>query len=556
MIIESVTIKNILSFGPNATELEDFRSFNLFIGRNGSGKTNALRILGDLKTEFSIDNHNEQRWKAKLPHDFQNLHAKFSSISSIGDLSIQYRDSYDSNLKKLIEFQEGDHVSGDFTELRRLTTFIDSPISDFDLETRLYNLLDSQLNIINFGLQTIFGLEISIGQGALLINKFSQRSDVISRLHGNRGSAVEYKKGHWPSGFIQAVSILIQFLTNRHIVLIDEPERSLEPIRCRYLVRFLFWLMLRGESSNSIPPYVKNFMKDYDRKWKDWIEQKETEDDFTCCENIKQVFISSHAPHLIQEFLALGDSAAIYEFNLEQLQHRLVPYDLNFEASTLFTSVRRVETNVATILENIGANGSDLLQANGVIWVEGPSDVIYISKWIEMYALEKLIPVPRKGIDFQFQMYGGTLLDSICITPEDLPEEEQFKKIIDMFSFSRNAFIAIDSDALIRNGAVVDNSKFKRAKEFIEQQFVALKQKGYKLGLWYDKRNINVYSIENYLDDATIRKNGCRGGKGKVIYARNVVNSWDDDKKLSEFKGELESKIKNLVECVRSWNEH
>ncbi len=33
-----------------------------------------------------------------------------------------------------------------------------------------------------------------------------------------------------------------------------------------------------------------------------------------------------------------------------------------------------------SILSDIGFKASDILQANGVIWVEGPSDRIYINR--------------------------------------------------------------------------------------------------------------------------------------------------------------------------------
>ncbi|HEL0703945.1 TPA: ATP-binding protein, partial [Streptococcus equi subsp. zooepidemicus] len=36
------------------------------------------------------------------------------------------------------------------------------------------------------------------------------------------------------------------------------------------------------------------------------------------------------------------------------------------------------------ILMNLGVRASDLLQSNAIIWVEGPSDRIYLNKWIEL----------------------------------------------------------------------------------------------------------------------------------------------------------------------------
>lgn len=46
----------------------------------------------------------------------------------------------------------------------------------------------------------------------------------------------------------------------------------------------------------------------------------------------------------------------------------------------------RVESseNVLEILNDLGISSSDILQSNSVIWVEGPSDRIYLNKWINL----------------------------------------------------------------------------------------------------------------------------------------------------------------------------
>jgi len=54
-----------------------------------------------------------------------------------------------------------------------------------------------------------------------------------------------------------------------------------------------------------------------------------------------------------------------------------------------------------------------LLFANEVIWVEGPSDAIYIERWLEIFQLEKFKKIKYKsGFAYQFQTFGGVLLDS------------------------------------------------------------------------------------------------------------------------------------------------
>ncbi|MFK7818770.1 MAG: hypothetical protein AB8G99_08620 [Planctomycetaceae bacterium] len=510
---------------------------------------------------------------ARLRKDFRNDRVAEGSYAA-GDITIKYQSPRDSDEQKSVVFEHGEHVSGDFTDLQRLCTLIEKPLTDFELGKRLEKLEDGWiLAMLNFGLRQIFGLEVGVSPGGMLLEFFSKRPD-DERQHGGGSGVPKFTKERWPSGFHQTASMLLQILTARTVALVDEPERSLEPIRCRHLVRFLLWLTLFNEDENKLLPYEKAIVADYSVRWAEWIEERRAlykmEDEANDFRGIstKQLFVASHAPQLIQEFLACGDSAAIFDFNLDWYDNSFNPNShgggnrIWTEAeksagravqATLFTSVRRVESGLARILDNIGASGSDILQANGVVWVEGPSDIIFLTRWIEMFSREKPGCTPRQGIDFQFQMFGGALLDSLCLTYADLSEQDQLKKLIDMFSFSRNAYVIIDSDALLRNDTIVDNSNFQEAKRLINQQFVSLNAQGFKVGLWYDEGNTARYSIESYLDEDTLREVGERKSESKVRYAQKIVDSWGPEKKLSDFKSDLKPRINDLVGCIRSW---
>jgi hypothetical protein len=220
------------------------------------------------------------------------------------------------------------------------------------------------------------------------------------------------------------------------------------------------------------------------------------------------------------------------------------------------STVRRVAEFPHSVLNNLGANGADLLQANGIVWVEGPSDVIYIKKWLDMYSKEKDLPFLIQGYHYEFQMFGGTLLDSLCLIKEGLREEDEYKKLVSMFGFSRNAFIITDSDAIKKdNGEIADQSKFKNAKKFIAKQFDALTSKGYKLGLWYKENNAEIRTLEDYLDEDTIDTVGIKQtSTTKKLFAQKVVSIWGDGKKLCDFNHNLEDEIKIMDTTIRSWN--
>ncbi|KAE9625496.1 ATP-dependent nuclease [Parasedimentitalea maritima] len=91
----------------------------------------------------------------------------------------------------------------------------------------------------------------------------------------------------------------------------------------------------------------------------------------------------------------------------------------------------------SSILEDLDVRGSDILQANGIIWVEGPSDRVYINKWIEVVSEGNL----REGAHYTFMFYGGKVLNHFdALPPEELPKK------IAMLAVNRNIAVVMDSD--------------------------------------------------------------------------------------------------------------
>jgi AAA15 family ATPase/GTPase len=254
-------------------------------------------------------------------------------------------------------------------------------------------------------------------------------------------------------------------------------------------------------------------------------------------------------------FMATHASIAIDMFSHDE-DAQIIHVTHNGESS--YAETVTTPLNGLAILDDLGVKASDLLQANGIIWVEGPSDVIYIDKWLEMYCRENQEKKFRRGIDYEFQMFGGTLLDSLCFIKYGLAsEEEERKKLVEMFSFSRNAFVVIDSDAVkIAIGGrdkTVDKSKFKSAKKFIKSQFEELNAKGLNLGLWYKAGNTQIRTLEDYLDADTVAALKSRK-LTKKIYAQTATDSWSDSKRLDEFPHGLKKEIKTLYELIKKWN--
>lgn len=89
----------------------------------------------------------------------------------------------------------------------------------------------------------------------------------------------------------------------------------------------------------------------------------------------------------------------------------------------------------SAICADLGYRPSDLVQANAIIWVEGPSDRTYIKHWIETLAPGEFI----EGTHYSVMFYGGGLLSAL--TP--LEEVEEF---ISLRKLNRYMAVVIDSD--------------------------------------------------------------------------------------------------------------
>ncbi len=102
------------------------------------------------------------------------------------------------------------------------------------------------------------------------------------------------------------------------------------------------------------------------------------------------------------------------------------------------TIPRRVEASrdVLRALSDLGIRPSDLLQANAVIWVEGPSDRIYLREW-----MRALAPDMVEGVHYSLMFYGGSLLAHLS-----LEREEEISEFVSLLRIAQNSAIVFDSD--------------------------------------------------------------------------------------------------------------
>lgn len=103
-------------------------------------------------------------------------------------------------------------------------------------------------------------------------------------------------------------------------------------------------------------------------------------------------------------------------------------------------SVKAVTTYVDNkgVLDDLDVRASDLLQANGIVWVEGPSDRLYFNRWVELWTDGAL----REGAHYQCVFYGGRLLAHLSAADPDVDADD----VVKILRVNRNAILLMDSD--------------------------------------------------------------------------------------------------------------
>lgn len=216
------------------------------------------------------------------------------------------------------------------------------------------------------------------------------------------------------------------------------------------------------------------------------------------------------------------------------------------------SSINKVEDYITKceILQDLDVRASDLFQANGIIWVEGPSDKVYIKHWLELWGDSELV----EGIDYQFLYYGGRILSHFTANPDS-----QDDNLINILSTNRNSAIVIDSDICgKRKGINVTKRRIK--DEFKSVGMFCWITQGKEIENYIPYQAINAaYNSNlskqcgrNELFPDYIKKVIGKSKFDKVNFAHKVIGSItaDDTNNILDLK----SKIIELSNMIKHWN--
>jgi len=109
-----------------------------------------------------------------------------------------------------------------------------------------------------------------------------------------------------------------------------------------------------------------------------------------------------------------------------------------------------------------GYQSSDILQANGVIWTKGPSDRIYLLRWLNLFN-----PSLTEGLNFIIMFYWGRLLFNLTFK-----NKEVVLDLIPLLKLNRNDFVVMDRDCFSNNTGLNNTKKRIKAEVGVKKYWI------------------------------------------------------------------------------------
>lgn len=554
--LKSIHIQNLKSFHEDSEEVKGFGKVNIFIGKNNQGKSNLLKAIQLL--------------------DYNNLRSFLNDIPDINEIEIKpgYSTSSSNKISSIFHYKSGKSLG---------SNYIRGPIKikyvlEIDKKTHIYEIKIEGFFFKRKGKFTYIDENRIIVENECPISTFYDGEQIsINEALGNPENIVyEIPLSHLNYDFESMKNNLLRLRYKHGKRKVDQfinKMSNFSPDFHNFFLTFGDYAFPPNSSGRNIEDVSQQI---FDEKWFLNAQLKLDKIGLTSeslgsgqlqtLSLLYEIEMAStrRAPIITVDELELHlypslqkrlmreikRSSRKHQFFISSHSNILISMPLN---QTIFhvrkkdnvshVELRNTKRGLYDILNEIGAKASDLLQSNGVIWVEGPSDIVILKEWLMK------LGVSQSDFDqISFIFYGGSLINHV-----------KFAKLLDV---NRNCVVIQDSDKT-SNNATLSGKKIQVIKECES------------LGIycWTTK----VREIENYFTMNAIKKYSEKYKKRKVILSitfdeftdiKKVIpnyemNKSDNGRMIANFmtKREIQNNKELLEELctikhyIQKWNE-
>ena len=535
----SIKVKNYKCFGNKPAGFDRIARVNLIIGKNNSGKSSLLDVIEQVvkgKANFDqaswvTDKPPEISFGAKIPETAISIFPKGRSGGLIGMNHQQYGRLHVGrffkwrkfNLKGVLKFELIDYER--VPNVRSLTKIGDNYSNrlaqnmPIPLEGKRLRKVSAERNIKpEPGSTTSF---LSDGTGITqtiqhFINDVSHPSKLVEIELFNALKEIFADDAKFER-------IVCQRNGNNWEIYLDEEHKGrvalsksgsglktvIMVLACLFLApkidkaKLKDYIFAFEELENNIHPALLRRLVNY-------IDQKSKEHGFI-------YFLTTHSSVLIDQFSKQDDAQIIHVTQKNSVS----------QCQTVQTHFDNKE-----ILSDLDVRASDLLQSNGIIWVEGPSDRIYLNKWIELWNDETKYGKLREGLHYQIMFYGGSNIAHLSAGGDGSIEDD-----ILILKMNHNAIILMDSDKRAQQ------TPLKPEVKRIQKEF-----KDFKAFCWVTKgKEIENYISEKVVDDFLKIESSSLVGKYESFFDHLVsLKAWGH-KQWKDKKPELARRLTPLM---------
>lgn len=545
-------LSNYKSFGPTGAGFKLIKPVNVIVGRNNIGKSALLHALDFLCDEQTNTSNINNCIEITQPLSEDQLRRAFPANTSRGDLGGNYWYDHGINfVNALATWKEVSKEKVEFISIEATAAATEAEtryLAQIQLTPELRSFKHIKLDADRDISPEIITPEIylsSSGAGATqIIHKYLQHVE-FDRSYIQEKLLTALNVVFAPDIEFNEITTRFHSTTNKWEIFLGEKNKgpialSASGSGLKTVILTLLNLLVRPDfEKHQLSTYIFS-LEELENNLHPALQRNL----FIYLEN----FATSNKCYI---FLTTHSNVAIDIFgNSEHSQILHVMHRDDGVTGTIYNG----DAGGHGVLDDLGVRASDLLQANGLIWVEGPSDRVFIKKWIDIWSAGTL----SEGRHFQFVFYGGSVLANINASPS----ETETKEAINAFMINRNFAFVCDSDRKGPSGplkprvsqlinevadtrAIVWVTRCKEIENYIPKEaFEAVHTKS-------NLPQIGEYeAIQDYLSKNNISK--AKDYTNKHIkafaYAEHLT------KENLAFRPELEKQMLELVSKIHTWN--